>query len=66
VRLEGLGQLKEINLIGTLTRDLPACSIVPQTTTLPRALPSFNIVENRKKTFRKLYLYPFSGEGKDI
>jgi hypothetical protein len=30
VRLEGLGQLKKIHLIGTRTRDLPACSIVPQ------------------------------------
>jgi hypothetical protein len=37
VRLEGLGQLKKIHLIGTQTRDLPACSIVPQPTTLPRA-----------------------------
>jgi hypothetical protein len=37
VRLEGLGQFKEIHLIGTRTRDLPACSIVPQPTTLPRA-----------------------------
>jgi hypothetical protein len=31
VRLEGLGQLKKSNdLIGTWTRDLPACNIVPQ------------------------------------
>jgi hypothetical protein len=37
VRLEGLGQLKKIHLIGTWTRDLPACSIVPQPTTLPCA-----------------------------
>jgi hypothetical protein len=37
VRLEGLGQLKKIHLIGTPTLDLPACSIVPQPTTLPRA-----------------------------
>jgi hypothetical protein len=38
VLLVGLGQLKkEIHLIGTLTGDLPACSIVPQPTTLPRA-----------------------------
>jgi hypothetical protein len=37
VRLEGLGQLKKIHLIGTRTRNLPACSIVPQPTTLPRA-----------------------------
>jgi hypothetical protein len=38
VRLEGLGKLKKkIHLIGTRNRDLPACSIVPQPTTLPRA-----------------------------
>jgi hypothetical protein len=37
VRLEGLGQLKKIHLIRTQTRDLLACSIVPQPTTLPRA-----------------------------
>jgi hypothetical protein len=35
--LEGLGKLKKIHLIGTRTRNLPACSIVPQPTTLPRA-----------------------------
>jgi hypothetical protein len=38
VRLEGLGKLKKkIHVIGTRTHDLPACSIVPQPTTLPRA-----------------------------
>jgi hypothetical protein len=37
VRLEGLGKLKKIHLIGTRTRDVSACSIVPQSTTLPRA-----------------------------
>jgi hypothetical protein len=38
VRLEGLGKLKNINdHIGSRTRDLPACSIVPQQTALPRA-----------------------------
>jgi hypothetical protein len=42
VRQEGLGQFKKIHLIGTRTRDLPACSIVPQPTTLPRA-PATNI-----------------------
>jgi hypothetical protein len=37
VRLEGLDQLKKsIGVIGNRTRDLPACSIVPQATTLPR------------------------------
>jgi hypothetical protein len=38
VRLEGLGQLKKFNdLVGKRSRDLPAYSIVPQPTTLPRA-----------------------------
>jgi hypothetical protein len=36
VRLKRLGKLKKITLIGTRTRDLPACSMVPQPTTLPR------------------------------
>jgi hypothetical protein len=42
VRLEGLGKLKKKSngLIGNRTRDIPACSIVPQPTTLPRA-PKF-------------------------
>jgi hypothetical protein len=48
VRLEGLGQLKKIYLIGTLTRDLPACSIVPQPITLPRA-PKFQRVVVKNK-----------------
>jgi hypothetical protein len=42
VRQEGLGQLKKIHLIGTRTRDLQACNIVPQPTTLPRAPFLFN------------------------
>jgi hypothetical protein len=37
VRLEELGKLKKIHLIGTRIRDLPACSTVPQPTTLPHA-----------------------------
>jgi hypothetical protein len=38
VRLEGLSQLKKkIHLIGIRSRDLTACSIVPQPTTLLRA-----------------------------
>jgi hypothetical protein len=38
VRLEELGKLKKLNdFIGTRIRDLPACSIMPQPTTLPRA-----------------------------
>jgi hypothetical protein len=35
VRLEELGELK-IHLIENRAQDLPACSIVPQLTTLPR------------------------------
>jgi hypothetical protein len=38
VRLEGLGQLKHSSdLIGNRNRDLPACSMVPQPSTLRRA-----------------------------
>jgi hypothetical protein len=40
MRMDGLGKLKKkINLIGARTRDLPACSKVPQQTTLPHAPP---------------------------
>jgi hypothetical protein len=34
---------KKIHLIGTRTRDLPACSIVPQPTTLPRAPRNYDL-----------------------
>jgi hypothetical protein len=37
VRLEGLGKLKKSTSSGIQTGDLPACSIVPQPTTLLRA-----------------------------
>jgi hypothetical protein len=37
VRLEGLGQLENPVTIENRTRDIPACSIVPQPTTLPRS-----------------------------
>jgi hypothetical protein len=36
VRLEGLGKLKKSTSSGIRTSDIPACSIVPQPTTLPR------------------------------
>jgi hypothetical protein len=40
LRLEGIGQLKKFNdFIENRNRDLPACSIVPQPTTLLRGLP---------------------------
>jgi hypothetical protein len=35
VVLEGLGKLKKSTSSGTRSGDLPACSIVPQPTTLP-------------------------------
>jgi hypothetical protein len=38
VRLEGLDKLKKSTSSGNRTGDLPACSTVPQPTTLPRAL----------------------------
>jgi hypothetical protein len=40
VRLEGLGPLKKVDLIGTRTRDLSACSIVP-----PKGLLQLNCVD---------------------
>jgi hypothetical protein len=35
---------KSNDLIGIRTRDLPACSIVPQPVTLPRALNNINLI----------------------
>jgi hypothetical protein len=49
VLLEGLGQLKKIHLIGTRPRDLPACSIVPQPTSLMHA-PN----KEKEKTMKKV------------
>jgi hypothetical protein len=46
MRLERLGELKIIHLIGTRTHNLPACSIVPQTTTLPRTMENVQKVNN--------------------
>jgi hypothetical protein len=43
VRLEGLGKLKKSTSSGIQSRDLLACSIVPQPTTLPRT-PSESIL----------------------
>jgi hypothetical protein len=37
VLLQGSRKLKKMDLVGTRTRDLPAFSIVPQLSTLPRA-----------------------------
>jgi hypothetical protein len=37
VRLEGLGKMKKSTSSRTRSGDLPACSIVPQPTTIPRA-----------------------------
>jgi hypothetical protein len=36
--------IEKIHLIGTRTRDRPACSIVPQPITLPRAPVDRNII----------------------
>jgi hypothetical protein len=48
VRLEELGKLKKSTSSGIRTGDLPACSIVPQPTTLPRA-PWGNSKKQKKK-----------------
>jgi hypothetical protein len=64
VRLEGLGQLrKSNNLIGNRNRDLLACSIVPQPTTLPRShdieIGNHEHINNLRvtKVFRNAYLH---------
>jgi hypothetical protein len=51
VRLEGLGKLKKIHLIGNRSRDLPACSIVSQPTALPRTPP----LDKHHGYFKELY-----------
>jgi hypothetical protein len=44
VRLEELGKLKKSTSSGIRTGDLPACSTVPQPTTLPRAPAKVNML----------------------
>jgi hypothetical protein len=57
VRLEGLGKSKKFKyLIGNPTCGLPACSIVSQPTTLPRA-PLCRSIQNSNSTF---YFIPCS------
>jgi hypothetical protein len=41
---------KSNNLIGNQTCNLPACSIVPQPTTLPRAPPIYTVMYNSLRT----------------
>jgi hypothetical protein len=50
VRLEGLGKLKKSDdLIGNLTHHLPACSIVPEPTTLPRVPEVVIVLVNKRR-----------------
>jgi hypothetical protein len=65
VRLEGLGKLKKkINRIRTRNHDLPACSMVPQQTSLPRAPYSLSRNEiYRPATFRMPSLFSPSDKG---
>jgi hypothetical protein len=44
VRLEGLDKLKKSTSSGTRTGNLPACSTVPQQTTLLHAPPLFSVI----------------------
>jgi hypothetical protein len=60
VRLEGLGKLKKSNdLIGNRTRDLLACSIMPQPTTIPRAPFSQKVRRRGTHTFLNSCTYLF-------
>jgi hypothetical protein len=55
MRLEVLGQVKKkIRLIGTRTRDLVACSILPQPNTLPRD-PFASTLTVKKSGFRQVF-----------
>jgi hypothetical protein len=59
VRLEGLIRSieKKIHVIGTRTRDLPACGIMPQPTTLPR-VPKLHLSKAQNEdTVVQLILY---------
>jgi hypothetical protein len=59
VRLEGLDKLKKcIHLIGSRTRDLPACSIVPQRSCYCVSIQRFLIMRV------DVYLLAFSGRKK--
>jgi hypothetical protein len=54
--VEGLGKFKKsIDLIGLKTRDLSACSIVPQPTTLPRAPLKVAKTSDISRTFVLLF-----------
>jgi hypothetical protein len=48
VRLEGLGKLKKSTSSRTRTGEFPACSVVPQPTTLPRAPKDVGVEEKGK------------------
>jgi hypothetical protein len=60
LRLEELGQLKKSSdLIGNRTRDPPACSIVPQPTTLPRQLAK-NIAQTTIIILKRVHYWALS------
>jgi hypothetical protein len=59
--MEGLDQLKKsYDLIGTRTRDLPACTTVPQPTTLWRAPNNLKWSFHYKVSTPNTYLSVFS------
>jgi hypothetical protein len=56
VRLEGLGQLKNpMTSYGNRTRNLPACSKVPQPPTLAHA-PLYGVSQNKYHTFFQIQM----------
>jgi hypothetical protein len=63
VQVEGIGGLKKSNdLIGIRTRDLPACSILPQPTTLLHA-PTVSIYREIFKAIAAFTAPRFSATG---
>jgi hypothetical protein len=57
MRLEGLSELKKSShLFGNQTRDLPACGIVPQPTTLSHATLTYKYIITIFSTDRAMEL----------
>jgi hypothetical protein len=56
VWLEGLGKFKKSISSGTQTGDLPACSIIPQPTMLPRAPYSLKYIMFISNNFDMVFI----------
>jgi hypothetical protein len=62
VQLEELGKLKKSTSSGIRSRDLPACSIVPQPTTLPHTPKCCIVQQNSNNISEKTYRLQLQGQ----